>query len=142
MVGDVHLGRVARVLPGIRAAFIDLGLKHDAFLHFSDIGERTEALQGIFDEDEDEEEPSEPVVKTEPSSETPVQPTLEIPIAQRPAESIQKSEQKERQTPKLHKGQEILIQIIKEPVKDKGVRVTSSISIPGRFCVLCPWIIR
>ena len=37
MVGDIYLGKVARVLPGIRAAFIDIGLKHDAFLHFSDI---------------------------------------------------------------------------------------------------------
>ena len=37
-VGDIYLGRVARVLPGIRAAFIDIGMKHDAFLHFSDIG--------------------------------------------------------------------------------------------------------
>src|SRR5437867_2995054 len=38
MVGDIYLGKVAKVMPGIRAAFIDLGLKQDAFLHFSDIG--------------------------------------------------------------------------------------------------------
>ena len=38
MVGDIYLGTVARVLPGIRAAFIDIGMKHDGFLHFSDIG--------------------------------------------------------------------------------------------------------
>lgn len=129
MVGDVYLGRVARVLPGIRAAFIDIGLKHDAFLHFSDIGERTEALQGIFDDDDDDEEESKPNSnEAAAQSEDSNQPTLEIP----------KPEIRERQIPKLHKGQELLIQILKEPVKDKGVRVTSSVSIPGRFCVLLP----
>lgn len=137
MVGDIHLGRVARVLPGIRAAFIDIGLKHDAFLHFSDIGERTEALQGIFDDDDDDddESTSQPETKQEIVSENDNQPTLEI---KKPVEAPAKSEYRERQTTKLHKGQEILIQILKEPVKDKGVRVTSSISIPGRFCVLLP----
>jgi ribonuclease G len=126
MVGDVYLGKVARVLPGIRAAFIDIGLKHDAFLHFSDIGERTEALQGIFEDDDDEEEDL--PANEQPIPENGEQSTLEV----------EKPEQKEKQTTKLHKGQEILIQILKEPVKDKGVRVTSSISIPGRFCVLLP----
>ncbi|MGK9370052.1 Rne/Rng family ribonuclease [Melioribacter sp. Ez-97] len=115
MVGNIYLGKVARVLPGIRAAFIDIGLKHDAFLHFSDIGERTEALQGIF-EDDDELEADE----NDNGEEKP------------------KPEKKEKSFVRLHKGQEILVQILKEPVKDKGVRVTSSISIPGRFCVLLP----
>lgn len=128
MVGDVYLGRVARVLPGIRAAFIDIGLKHDAFLHFSDIGERTEALQGIFDDDDDEDEEQSPNPSANATVEDPNQPTLELP----------KPEIRERQITKLHKGQELLIQILKEPVKDKGVRVTSSVSIPGRFCVLLP----
>ena len=130
MVGDVYLGRVARILPGIRAAFIDIGLKHDAFLHFSDIGERTEALQGIFDDDDDDDESEKPTGHSaNPAApEQTNQPTLEL----------HKPEIKERQSTKLHKGQELLIQILKEPVKDKGVRVTSSISIPGRFCVLLP----
>jgi ribonuclease G len=131
MVGDVYLGRVARVLPGIRAAFVDIGLKHDAFLHFSDIGERTEALQGIFDDDDDNEEVANPQQSPSNVEELPAstdQPTLEL----------KKPEIKEKLTVKLHKGQELLIQILKEPVKDKGVRVTSSISIPGRFCVLLP----
>ena len=64
MVGDIYLGKVARVLPGIKAAFIDIGMKHDAFLHFSDIGENTQQLQDMLgddsdvDEDEDEDSPS------------------------------------------------------------------------------------
>ena len=130
MVGDVYLGKVARVMPGIRAVFIDIGLKHDAFLHFSDIGARTEALQSMLDEDNDSDD-SDDDEKEEVATQT--QPAVETKQQQ------SKPEQREqRQIPKLHKGEEILIQIIKEPVKDKGVRCTSSISIPGRFCVLLP----
>ena len=64
MVGDIYLGKVARVLPGIKAAFIDIGMKHDAFLHFSDIGENTQQLQDMLgddsdvDEDEDDDSPA------------------------------------------------------------------------------------
>lgn len=115
MVGDIYLGRVARVLPGIKAAFIDIGLKHDAFLHFSDVGNRLDALQTIFNEDDETEEE----VDTKPDN--------------------RKEKKDNRYIPNLKRGQEILIQILKEPVKNKGVRVTSSISIPGRFCVLLPF---
>ncbi len=118
MVGDIYYGRIARVLPGIRAAFVDIGMKHDAFLHFSDIGDRLSELQGMFDDDADEQEIEKPDDK---------------------AAQQEKIAYENRQASKLKKGQDILIQIIKEPVKDKGVRVTSSISIPGRFCVLLPF---
>ncbi len=138
MVGDVYLGRVARVLPGIRAAFIDIGQKHDAFLHFSDIGDRTEALQDLLVEDDDSDA-NEDEIKDDKNI-----PPVQQPIAEDAAaidlkpQLKERVEPRERQIPKLHKGEEILIQIIKEPVKDKGVRCTSSISLPGRFCVLLP----
>lgn len=121
MVGDIYLGRIARVLPGIRAAFIDIGMKHDAFLHFSDIGERTQQLQDMLgdeDSDLDDEDDSNGTTPTQVKPET---------------------KRAEPQIPTLKKGQEILIQIIKEPVNNKGVRVTSSVSLPGRFCVLLPY---
>ena len=125
MVGDVYLGKVARVLPGIRAAFIDIGLKHDAFLHFSDIDEKLEALQGIFDDDDDDSDNDE---------------NEKDPFEEPKVEKKEQGNQKPgSHVPKLHKGQELLVQIIKEPVKDKGVRVSSSISLPGRFCVLLPY---
>jgi ribonuclease G len=121
MVGDIYLGRIARVLPGIRAAFIDVGMKHDAFLHFSDIGERTQQLQDMLgDEDTDLDDEDD----SNGSTSTQVKP---------------ESNRTEPQIPTLKKGQEILIQIIKEPVSNKGVRVTSSVSLPGRFCVLLPY---
>ncbi|QQS36288.1 MAG: Rne/Rng family ribonuclease [Ignavibacteriales bacterium] len=120
MVGDIYLGKVARVLPGIRAAFIDIGMKHDAFLHFSDIGERTHQFQEMLGEevDDDDEENG--------SNGTPQQ-------------QNRSNRDSQQSVPKLHKGQEILVQITKEPVNNKGVRVTSSVSLPGRFCVLLPF---
>ncbi len=54
-VGDIYLGKVAKVMPGIRAAFIDIGMEQDAFLHFSDIGS-IEEYNSLFEDDEDEKE--------------------------------------------------------------------------------------
>src|SRR6266508_804256 len=64
LIGDIHLGRIAKVIPGIKAAFIDLGFKQDAFLHFSDVGEQTDSYRQFIgedsdiDEDDDEEKPN------------------------------------------------------------------------------------
>ncbi len=119
MVGNIYLGRVARVLPGIRAAFVDIGLKHDAFLHFSDIGDSFKEFQAVLNEEESE-----------------------IGLEDSDDEENQSKERAERRNitiPKLHKGQDIIVQIIKEPVANKGVRISSAISIPGRFCVLLPF---
>jgi len=88
MVGDVYLGKVARVLPGIRAAFIDIGLKHDAFLHFSDIGERTDALKDMLDEDDDTDESSDDEAETRSS--------------QIPSEQISSDQQKAVEKKKLN----------------------------------------
>src|SRR5512135_3420792 len=61
MVGDIYFGKVAKVMPGIKAAFIDLGLGQDGFLHFSDIGTRFEEYSAMIgDEDEEGEAREEP----------------------------------------------------------------------------------
>lgn len=121
-VGDIYLGKVARVLPGIKAAFIDIGMKHDAFLHFSDIGESTKQLQEIIgEEDSDvEEDEEDATIKTD-------------------VQNKNGSGSLRPQIPKLQKGEQILVQITKEPVNNKGVRVSSSISLAGRFCVILPF---
>ncbi len=121
MVGDMYLGRIARVLPGIRAAFVDIGMKHDAFLHFSDIGETTKQLQDMIGEDDSD-------VDDDDDDESPQK-----------NNSQQNHRNRESNVPHLHKGQDIIVQITKEPVNNKGVRVTSSVSLPGRFCVLLPF---
>ncbi|MGE5402039.1 MAG: Rne/Rng family ribonuclease [Ignavibacteriales bacterium] len=127
MVGDIYLGKVARILPGIKAAFIDIGMKHDAFLHFSDIGDRLQGLQSILDDDLDDVDDELSPDQTSASART------------SQSQQVEEQIRREQFVPKLHKGQDLLIQITKEPVGNKGVRVTSSISLPGRFCVLLPF---
>ncbi len=119
VIGDIYLGKVAKVIPGIKAAFIDLGFKQDAFLHFSDVGDQAEDMKAILgedsevDDDDDEEEE-----ETAP----------------------QKRQQNRRKPmPRLERGQKIIVQITKEPVGNKGVRVTSKVSLPGRYLVFLPF---
>lgn len=123
MVGDIYLGRVARVLPGIRAAFIDIGMKHDGFLHFSDIGDRTKQFQDMLGEEDSD-------VDLSDDDESKPNRTNGNGTSAPPPEHV---------ITQLRKGEEILVQITKEPVSNKGVRVTSSVSLPGRFCVLLPF---
>ncbi|MBN2572503.1 MAG: Rne/Rng family ribonuclease [Ignavibacteriales bacterium] len=116
-VGDIYLGRVVRILPGIRAVFINIGQKYDAFLHFSDIDNKTENISKLIDDDKEVGE-------------------FDEQFEENGKEKIYRDEKS--RLPNLKKGQEILIQIIKEPQKNKGVRVSTTISLPGRFCVLIP----
>lgn len=140
MVGDIYFGKVAKVMPGIRAAFINIGLQQDAFLHFSDIGESLQEYNALFDEDdEDDEQPPENGGSGAPpanggSQENPA-PTEVVVAEPRP----RPVEERPRRDINLQRGQEILVQITKEPVGKKGVRVTSEISLPGRFLVLLPF---
>jgi ribonuclease G len=143
MVGDIYLGKVAKVMSGIRAAFIDLGLGQDGFLHFSDIGSRFEEYNTLIEDDEDEDEES------KESGEHPAAPTngetAAAPVEPRPHgrhdghRHSSSSQEAPSKPPALEKGQEIIVQIIKEPVGKKGVRVTSEVSLAGRFLVLLPF---
>lgn len=138
MVGDIYLGRVAKVMPGIKAAFIDLGLGQDGFLHFSDIGRRFDEYSAMLsDEDEGEEEDVEDSGAAVSAVSGEAQPAAVVP----PPPSKPKENQR-RSPPKdihLEKGQEIIVQITKEPVGKKGVRVTSEVSLAGRYLVLLPF---
>jgi len=138
MVGDIYLGKVAKVMPGIRAAFVDIGLQQDAFLHFSDIGDSLQEYNALFDEDDDEDDEalnprSGPAGGNGGGSPQAV--AVEAPAAP----PRQKRQEERRREINLQKNQEILVQITKEPVGKKGVRVTSEISLPGRFLVLLPF---
>jgi ribonuclease G len=134
MVGDIYLGRVAKVMAGIKAAFIDLGLGQDGFLHFSDIGNRFDEYQTMLGDDEEEEEESVAVVVGADAANAPPQPPRERP--QRPPAPEIRPPSREIH---LEKGQEIIVQITKEPVGKKGVRVTSEVSLAGRYLVLLPF---
>ena len=123
MVGDIYLGRVDAVLPGIQAAFVDIGTEKSAFLHASDLV-RQSADEAEDDDDEDEDdEPDEPVEKKNGSNGN-------------------GSNGRRAKAPPiqdvLKRGQEVLVQISKEPISTKGPRVTAQISLAGRFLVYIP----
>ncbi len=146
MVGDIYLGRVAKVMPGIRAAFIDIGQKQDAFLHFSDIGTTFNDYSSLIgDEDSDvdvDEGPDDDddAVNPQGQSGSPAPPVPAAkPIVEPPPQRPNRGNGRTPSVPDLKKGQDIIIQITKEPVGKKGVRVTSEVSLPGRFLVLLPF---
>jgi ribonuclease G len=139
-VGDIYLGKTGKVIPGIRAAFIDLGFPQDAFLHFSDISDSLDEYSSIIgddsdfdDEDDDEEEEQQPQQQNKPQQ------------ANANRTNNNRSDNRRngnRYSPKeinLERGQDIVVQITKEPVGKKGFRVTSKVSIPGRYLVLMPF---
>ncbi|HTP79577.1 MAG TPA: Rne/Rng family ribonuclease [Bacteroidota bacterium] len=139
-VGDIYLGKIAKVMPGIRAAFIDIGTNQDAFLHFSDVGSLDD-FNALFEEDDDE------TAEAESSSNdfgpsggngTAGSPQGNVSVAPPPSRPQRRPEQR-RPEVNLQRGQDILVQITKEPVGKKGVRVRSAISLPGRFLVLIPF---
>jgi ribonuclease G len=103
LVGDVYIGQVQAVLPGIQAAFVDIGTEKAAFLHVSDVGPEDD------DEDDDDDKEKDRSSRSHP----PIQDMIE-------------------------KGQRLLVQASKEPIGTKGPRVTTHISLPGRFLVLMP----
>ena len=108
IVGDLYLGRVEAVLPGIQAAFIDIGTEKSAFLHVSDVSE---------DEDDEEE-------------------------GGNGSNGGRNGNRRNRKYPPIQdvveRGQEILVQVTKEPIGTKGPRVTTQVSLPGRFIVFMP----
>jgi ribonuclease G len=115
IVGDLYLGKVEAVLPGIQAAFVDIGTDKAAFLHVSDVA---------TEDEEGDEEPA--AVEEEPSGDG--------------AEGG--SRRRTRRYPPIQdlvqKGQELLVQVTKEPISTKGPRVTAHVSLPGRFLVYMP----
>lgn len=113
VVGNVIKGRVSRVLPGMQAAFVDVGLEKAAFLYvgdyFDNTGENSGGRDGV----------------TEPP--------------RRGRRNGGRRQAPPRIDTVLSEGQEIVVQIAKAPIGTKGARITSNISIPGRHLVLTPW---
>src|SRR3954471_16201961 len=122
MVGDIYLGRVDAVLPGIQAAFVDIGTEKSAFLHASDLVRETAEEAEDEDEEEDEDQTEEPPQRKHNGNNNGNSRRAKAP-------PIQEA---------LKRGQEILVQISKEPISTKGPRVTAQISLAGRFLVYIP----
>jgi ribonuclease G len=117
-VGNIYLGKVKKIMPGLNAAFVDVGYEKDAFLHYLDLGSNFNTLQHFV---------------TQVKSDRKKLPSL----------------QKAKQFPEIDKngsindiiqtGQEILVQVAKEPISTKGPRLTAEVSIAGRHLVLIPF---
>jgi ribonuclease G len=137
ITGNLYKARVSRVLPGMQAAFVDLGntVERKAYLYVADIlgaGDERRLLEGYDggddDEDDDDEEEDGEAEKSSKHG-------------RGPSKRRRRESQKQRKIEDLLKeGQEILVQIVKEPVGQKGARVTGYVSLPGRHCVLMPTI--
>ncbi len=103
-VGNIYKGRVVRVMPGMQAAFVDIGLDRAAFLHASDI------LQPMTSDVGEGEGATAPVVVSTPA------------IGEL-----------------LREGQDLVVQVVKDPIGSKGARLTTQLSIPSRYLVLLPY---
>lgn len=115
-VGDIYLGKVKKIMPGLNAAFVNIGHEKDAFIHYLDLGPQFQTLQKAITS----------------------QKNREIPFEQFRNEPNMKRDGKIAQV--LSSGQNILVQIAKEAISTKGPRLTSDISIAGRHVVLLPMI--
>ncbi len=117
-VGDIYLGKVKKIMPGLNAAFINVGYERDAFLHYLDLGAQFHTLHRYY--------------------QLAVQKKGKIPPLSRfkPESDIDKEG---KITDVLSSGQTVIVQITKEPISTKGPRLASEISLAGRNLVLMPF---
>jgi ribonuclease G len=167
IVGNVYKGRVVKVLPGMQAAFVEIGQERAAFLYVDDITVHMDDYSRFLEEaGEKEGEPPEALADAE-TAEAAEGATGELLMTEPSAEigegegepaiaeegSERESPESERPTPRrpkprrprnrsiedlLQEGQEIMVQVTKEPMGTKGPRVTMYISLPGRYLVFMP----
>ncbi|MFN3479291.1 MAG: ribonuclease E/G, partial [Thermodesulfovibrionales bacterium] len=114
LVGNIYKGRVVKILPGMQSAFIDIGLEKAAFLYVADIKTDVEDYTSLI---EDEESSSIDAI--------------EVSKKGRQDLSIEEI---------IQEGQEMLVQVSKDPIGTKGARVTTYVTLPGRYLVLMPGV--
>ena len=111
-IGNLYLGQIRKVMPSIQAAFVDIGQEQDAFLHFSDLSDNLPYLLDFL------------------GLERPKAEAIDVPKG--------KKDWDKRPSDLLNRGQTILVQVTKEPISNKGSRISTDISLAGRFLVLVP----
>ena len=117
-VGNIYLGKVRKIMPGLNACFVDVGYERDAFLHYLDLGPQFSSYQKYLKQVLSNKQKLFPLSKA----------TMLPDIAK--DGSVQNT---------LEPGQEVLVQIVKEPISTKGPRLTSELSFAGRYLVLMPF---
>ena len=116
-VGDIYLGKVRKIMPGLNAAFVNIGHEKDAFIHYLDLGSQFSSLQRVVDS----HQPGKRAVKVDTMK---LEPSIE---------------KQGKLASYLQVGQTIMVQIAKEAISTKGPRLTSDISLAGRNVVLVPF---
>jgi len=148
VVGNIYKGRVSKVLPGMQSSFVDIGLERDAFLYVSEVVNTVEEFERLESGDEEDDAPvlddnPEPV-PAEVGAETIAATMPERRAVPRTADARPGHAREERPQPKiedlLKEGQEVLVQVVKEPLGTKGARLTSHVTMPGRFLVFMPTV--
>jgi ribonuclease G len=119
ITGNIYKGRVTRVLPGMQAAFVDIGLSRSAFLYVVDVYQSDRSFEEIMNGSQDG--------------------SVELEQNNKPAE-LQKSRLTYPIEDLLIEGQEIPVQVVKEPIGSKGSRISSHVSLPGRYLVFMPMV--
>ena len=156
VVGNVYKGRVSKVLPGMQSSFVDIGLERDAFLYVSEVvtPAEFEKLEGAEDEDGPAAVPAlgdAPELSAEAADLVAAAPAAVAAVAERtperrsgPRGARDSREDKDRPEVRiedlLKEGQEVLVQVVKEPLGTKGARLTSHVTMPGRFLVFMPTV--
>jgi len=154
LAGNIYKGKVTRVLPGMQAAFVDIGLEKAGFLHVSDFYDGVSALNTVAEVIGEEDVETEPIAYNEfadaemnPADEAGANGSGDESEPARPSPGRRRGRGRRSQAPQrsrlpieqqLRRGQDIMVQIAKEPMGTKGARLTSSISLPGRHLVYTP----
>lgn len=117
-VGDLYLAKVKKIMPGLNAAFVDVGYEKDAFLHYLDLGPQFHTYTNYIDEAFARPDRVPDITKYTPQPDIPKNGTVADVLAP---------------------GRRLLVQIAKEPISSKGPRLTTELSLTGRFMVLMPF---
>jgi ribonuclease G len=142
MVGNVYKGRVVKVLPGMQAAFVDIGVERAAFLYVADIATESGGPPPSVDSPDsadngDEPEAGSDATKVDEAGETDGEGNGEEESAKatpRPRRVLRSIEEL------IREGQEVVVQVTKDPIGTKGCRVTTYLSFPGRYLVFMPTV--
>ncbi|MDA1184502.1 MAG: Rne/Rng family ribonuclease, partial [Acidobacteria bacterium] len=148
VVGNLYKGRVSKVLPGMQSAFIDLGLERDGFLYVTDVIPSSEEFDRFeTDEDDPPSAGQAPAVAAVGNGTSTAASAGQAPGSGSPARKGGASGRRDREKgdePKiedlLKEGEEIIVQVSKEPLGTKGARLTSHATMPGRFLVFMPTV--
>src|SRR4051812_34849133 len=139
VVGNVYKGRVSKVLPGMQSSFIDLGLERDGFLYVADVIDTLVEFDKLAGDDEDEGGGGNGAANGSKG-----RPDGSAPPASPRGDSRGERDRQDRPQQKieelLKEGQEIVVQVVKEPLGTKGARLTSHVTMPGRFLVFMPTV--